>query len=343
MKPLRASKSPERLSETVPRALSFLAANQCEDGHWEGDGGQHPVAMTGLVGFALLMQGSGSGREGEYALNIRKAADWLMDLSEARRDGLIFSGHPSESVRYMIGHGLATIFLVTARKDDYDENRRKRLDEVLARAVNCIASAQTTQGGWYGTSKLEGHDFAEVLATAIQVQALQAVENSHLDVPFETLDFGQDYLQLEVEKGSSPADLAAALACRVRHNLLLSRSEVCRSWLRKSRFEISLGCDIELGRDELTHYYYAQAVRNLGDTEWKELFKTDSEQDCLTWTRYRNALLEHLEQHQDEDGGWPGSEGISVGRVYATAVWSTILQLDQREHPSNELRMKPRR
>ena len=47
---------PAKYLETVRRGLEYLAKNQCRDGHWEGDGGSHPVAMTGMAGLALFME-----------------------------------------------------------------------------------------------------------------------------------------------------------------------------------------------------------------------------------------------------------------------------------------------
>src|SRR4051794_36945144 len=52
----QADEIPEKYRDTVNRGLEFLVKNQHADGHWEGDGGRHPVAMTGLVGLALLME-----------------------------------------------------------------------------------------------------------------------------------------------------------------------------------------------------------------------------------------------------------------------------------------------
>ena len=56
--PVQADEVPEKYRDTVHKGLEYLAKNQFKDGHWEGDGGQHPVAMTGLAGVALLMEGS---------------------------------------------------------------------------------------------------------------------------------------------------------------------------------------------------------------------------------------------------------------------------------------------
>src|ERR1043166_2354317 len=175
----QADEIPEKYRGTVAKGLEFLIKHQHKDGHWEGDDGKHPVAMTGLVGLALLMDGEPKiARFGEtkitnrkHTANIRKAVDWLMEKAQANRDGLIFSEHASETSRYMQGHGFATLFLAGAYKDETDETRRKKLHPVIQHAVKYIANAQAANGGWYHTSKVEGHDFADVMTTAIQVQA----------------------------------------------------------------------------------------------------------------------------------------------------------------------------
>jgi hypothetical protein len=106
--PVFLNQVPEKYRETVRKGLEYLVKNQFEDGHWEGGDGKHPVAMTGLVGLALFMEGN-SDHTGKYSVNIRKAVDWLTDKSHAERGGLIFSEHPSETGCYMQGHGLATL------------------------------------------------------------------------------------------------------------------------------------------------------------------------------------------------------------------------------------------
>src|ERR1700733_4191612 len=47
---------PEKYRDTVKKGLEYLVKNQHKDGHWEGDEGKHPVAMTALCGIALLME-----------------------------------------------------------------------------------------------------------------------------------------------------------------------------------------------------------------------------------------------------------------------------------------------
>jgi hypothetical protein len=331
---------PEKYRETVSKGLDFLAANQFE-GHWEGDEGQHPVAMTGLVGVAFLMGPVDNERWGipgaasvahrtKYSAKIDKVVDWL--LAKCRRDGLIFSDHPSETDRYMEGHGLATLFLAGVRRNELSGVRHKRLTDVLHRAVKYIVKAQSSQGGWHHTSKAEGHDFATVSATVIQIQALQAAENVGIPVPRETVNDAQAYLRSSLdtkEKGAErrirPVDVAAALACR-SNPTPGSKEEPWEKWFTYCQTEIPVGRDIAFDRDALAHYYYAQGINNLADGhDGVKAF----------WSVYRTATFDRLQSSQNKDGGWPAvRDGISSGPVYATALWCTILQLDNERHPS---------
>src|SRR6267143_485466 len=106
----RADEIPEKYKEHIKKGLDYLAKTQQKDGHWAANGDHHPVAMTGLAGLAMLMEGS-TVRDGKYATNIRKATDWLMDRSQkGQRNGLIGNpDHPSEQGRYMYGHGFAML------------------------------------------------------------------------------------------------------------------------------------------------------------------------------------------------------------------------------------------
>jgi hypothetical protein len=346
----KQEKPPEKHHQIAYKGLDYLVKRQFADGHWEGDGGRHPVFMTGLVGVALLMEQEGPqsallGRrfqnpatDAKLSASIRKAADWLMDQSRSGRDGLIFSAHPSETARYMEGHGLATLFLAGACRGDADEARRKRLRDVLTRAVAYIRKAQSSQGGWYHTSRAEGHDFAAIAPTAIQIQALQAAENAGIAIPGGAIPDGLQYLKSAIEKveNAGPeqsaarlADIAAMLACSIDtprrggggfppggFDFGDERS------LKFCQAEIPVGRNTRFGRDELAHYYFAQTLSRLGGDRWD---------------RYRTAMFDFLHKSQNADGSWPSSEGLSVGAEYATALWCIVLQLDKESHPSRSL------
>jgi hypothetical protein len=78
-----------------------------------------------------------------------------------------------------------------------------------------------------------------------------------------------------------------------------------------------MGRDVSFGRDELAHYYYAQAMYKYDDR----------------WKTYYSAMFDHLQGSQKSDGCWPAGDGFMAGPVYSTAVWCTILQLDRNCHP----------
>ncbi len=336
--PVQADEIPEKYRETLDKGLAYLAKCQSKDGHWEGDGGKHPVAMTGLVGLAFFMEKdiptSGRGlrkqpvSEEKYSANVRKAVDWLMDKSKAGRDGLIFSEHPSETARYMQGHGLATLFLAGACAYERNDERRQKLNYVLTGAVRYIAKARSAQGGWYDTSKVEGHDFDSIAATVIQIQALQAAENAGIPVPGELIIDAQAYLQKalgkkEADKKELPrsrqADVAGTLACWFNTNRRDAKDEWSAKLLKVCQTEIPMGRNAKFGRDDLAHYYYGQVVFNMGGNPWPE---------------YRAQMFDHLQNSQNKDGSWPTANGLSVGPIYSTALWCTVLQLDKRSHPS---------
>lgn len=319
---------------TVRKGLDYLAARQQDDGHWEGDDGRHPVAVTGRVGLALLLENnlglSNTGRffilhmaevrKGTYSPNVRKAADWLMDHSHPRT-GLIHSSHPSETSRYMDGHGMATLFLAGALREEADATRRKRLTDVLTRAVHYIVAARSTQGGWHHTSTAEGHDFDTVAATVLQVQALQAAWNAGITVPSEVLPEGLQYLNARADQDpENIVDIAATLACTYLGNPQRPASQKSHhKWFNDCAAKIPMGEALRFGRDELAHYYYAQAIAAPGRA---------------LWDSYSTALFEHLWNTQNPDGSWPVGDGSGLGAVEATAVWCTVILLSRDSHPA---------
>src|SRR5204863_6784284 len=103
--------------------------------------------------------------------------------------------HPTETGRYMYGHGFATLFLALVYGDEDDRERREKLKDILTRAVKYIGAAQSTQGGWFYTSKTEGHDQDEGSVTVTQVQALRACRNAGIAVPTQFIENGQKYLK----------------------------------------------------------------------------------------------------------------------------------------------------
>ena len=349
MRPAFGDEIPEKYKTAVDKGLQYLVKQQFKDGHFGANGDQYPVSMTGLAGIAMLMEGS-TVREGKYATNIRKAADWLMERSMKgnNRDGLIGNpDHPTETGRYMYGHGFGTLFLALTYGDEEDRERREKLKDILTRAVKYIGAAQSTQGGWFYTSKMDGHDQDEGSVTITQMQPLRACRNAGIPVPKQVVKKGYDYLKHSTTQrggvvyslgrggvgaaagGERPALTAAAIACLFSAGEY--KDELVKKWFKYCQTAIPVGSGVRLGHDEmniptsitLMGVLYPRG-RWLGENVWPNAGGAAS-----LWTAYRRGMFDHLVQTQNSDGSWPGGGGFSVGPVYSTAIYCVILQLDR--------------
>jgi len=328
----RAGELEPEYRRVVDKGLDWLARAQHRDGHWEANGGAYEVTMTGLGGMVLLMQGS-TIREGKYADNIRRAADWLMGCSQ--RSGLI-SPLNNSGRGYIHDHGYALLFLASVYGEEEDVERRKRLEGILTRAVQFTGRAQTKRGGWGYTSAAEGGDFDEGSTTVTQLQAVRACRNAGIAVPKSIIEHARKYLKdattphgsilYSLASGGSeggPALVAAAISSGFSSGEY--DSPLVKKWLTYARSAIPLAQAGRFGHDEYTHYYYAQALYVLGDEGYARLFPTAPSSDRLMWSKYRKSMFPYLARSQNQDGSWNSG---NIGAVYTTAVNLTILQLD---------------
>jgi hypothetical protein len=335
----RADDIPPKYREVIRKGLEYLAHSQHRDGHWDAISGQYPTTMTSLAGMAFLMEGS-TIREGKYADNVRRAVDWLMD--HCQRNGLIGNpNHASEFSRYMYGHGYSMLFLAQVYGEEEDMDRRKKLEGILARAVEFTGRAQTSRGGWGYLSAADGQGFDEGSVTVTQVQALRAARNAGIPVPKSIIDKAQDYLKkcttarggviYSLAHGSAfngaerPALTAAAVACMFSSGQYTS--DYAKKWLKYCQTAIPIdrsGRD-SFGHWEYTQYYYAQSIYMLGDTGYAKLFPDSKPSEQLTWSKYKEVIFDYIASRQSSDGSF--NQG-HIGPVFATACFLTILQLD---------------
>jgi hypothetical protein len=337
-----AEEIPEAYRATVDKALKWMADQQNRDGHWEAAGSQYPVSMTGLGGMCFLMEGS-TIREGKYADRIRRAVDWL--VSRSQPNGMLGNpNHPGEAGRYMYGHGFGLLFLASVYGEEEDTERRKKLEDVLTRAVEFTGKAQTNRGGWGYVSAADGNNFDEGSVTITQLQSLRACRNAGIRVPKETINNAVAYLEkcTNAQGGviyslggggggdGRPALTAAAISCGFAAGEY--NNPLVKKWLKfcQQNVPIGLGRGARFGHDEYTHYYYSQAMYILGDDGWSKLFPESKESERLGWSKYKKEVFDNLKNTQANDGSWSGGH---VGPVMITSVYLTILQLDKATLP----------
>lgn len=346
--PTATAQVPGKYKKTIDKGLSWLVSQQNpRTGHFEGSTGQYPVAMTALAGMAMLSEGS-TALQGKYAKNIRKARDYLM--TQAQPSGLI--SNPNEmqaAARYMYGHGFATLFLasVYGEESPNEADMRKKLEELLTRAVKFTRDAQTNKGGWGYLTARDGRDFDEGSVTITQLQALRAARNAGIKVPPEAIKDAVKYLEMctgpdgalrySLAQGlggpGRPALTAAAICCGFSAGEY--QSPLVKKWFGYCKNNVPLlNGGGRMGHDEYTHYYYAQAMYSLGDDGWGKLFADDKENEKMTWKKYREITFETLRTSQHDDGSWDGHNWTArFGKVYVTACYLTMLQLDNNALP----------
>ncbi len=300
----------------VRRGLDYLVGQQNRQGFWVARNGQYRVAMTALAGTALLAEGS-TATTGRYARSISSATDYLLSLS--RPNGLI--GYRDDH-QYTYGHGYSMVFLSQVYGEEEDLNRREQIRDVLTRAVQFSADAQTDRGGWGYVSAREGNNFDEGSTCITQVQGLRACRNAGIPVSVEIITRARQYIeacttsrggvQYSIKGGGErPAITAAALAAMFNageydSELTRRMRDFCSNniWPRRSVAARSSFW-------HYTHFYYAQVLYREGGDRWE---------------KYRRELNEELVSRIQPGGYWADPD---IGDVYATSVNCIILQLEK--------------
>ncbi len=308
-----AAKDPD-VRRVTSRGLEWLAKSQSSLGHWAGQGGRYPTAMTALAATALSVEGSTT-TQGKYARNIRRAVDYL--LARSRRNGLI--GNPSRDDRYTYGHGFSMLFLSQVLGEEEDVERRQELVDVLSRAVVFTGRAQTKAGGWGYVSAKDGNNFDEGSTTITQVQGLRGCRNAGVSVPKEIIDKAIAYIHKCTQPdggvsynsrggGGRPAITAAAIACL--YNAGEYDGQYVPKQLKFCKGKLDNISNRGFGHWHYAHYYYSQVMYREGGKTWED---------------YRDKIFKRILSEASSDGSW--RQGY-IGPVYTTAINLTILQLE---------------
>ncbi len=334
---LRADPLEPKYQAMTDKALDWLVKQQQADGHWEAGGGQFASAMTGMAGICLLEEGS-TIREGKYRKNIKMAVDWLLDRSQ--KNGLIGEPNaPNQNLGYLYGHGFSILFLSQIYGEEPDGDLRKKLEDLLTRAVQFACRAQTSRGGWGYVSAIDGNDFDEGSVSITQVQALRGARNAGIVVPKEAIDKTHEYLRrCTTERGGliyslqsggggeRPSITVGGIASMFSQGEYTS--PLAKKWLKFVQPLIPLNSvgGEQYGHSEYTHLYYGQVAYVLGEDGYAKLFPTSKADERLTWSKYKREFFEFLKSKQNDDGSF---RGTPIGPVYTTVCYLTILQLDK--------------
>ena len=306
------------VDDRVRKALDYLSREQRRQGYWQANSGQYRVAMTALAGMAMLAEGSTT-TTGKYARNISLAVDYLLEMSQP--NGLIGF---KEDYRYTYGHGFSMLFLSQVYGEEEDIRRRERIQDVLTKAVEFSAYAQTDRGGWGYVSARDGNNFDEGSTCITQVQGLRAARNAGIPVPKEIIDRARKYIDdcttpeggvlysIKRSGGARPPITAAALASLFSAGEYEGdKVEKMLDYCKRNVWPSDSGMRSNYGHWHYAHYYYAQVIYRLGDEQWHP---------------YQRLIVAQIIPQQAANGAWKDGH---IGPVYTTAINATILQLDK--------------
>jgi hypothetical protein len=316
----------EETEAAIQKGMAFLARTQSRQGEWRamGDSGAYPCAMTSLAGLAL-MAGGNTPLEGRYALQVRRAVDWIMSKATRYNDAILITDQ-SEEQQCMYGHGFGMLFLSQAYGMERDPARRDKIQRLLTSAAVLTGRAQSRDGGWYYTADA-GSDEGSVTVT--QIQGLRGVRNAGIKVDHTIIQRGCQYIQKSANPDggiryqasnpgeSRPAITAAAVATmynagEYEHPVARGALKFIKARMRDSRGSMEM---VFQGHDFYSTLYLAQALYLTGDEDWNDFFP-----------RIRDNLI----HTQLPDGSW---QGDGVGTTYGTAIALIVLQLPYKNLP----------
>ncbi len=311
---------PDAVDESIERGLSFLAAEQLEDGSYprrHGKGG----AITALAGMAFLAKGYTPGT-GRYGAIIERSVDYV--LSQAGPDG--FLGLHQENNGPMYCHSICTLFLSEV-SGMVDPERQRRIDAVLPGATRILLDAQAVpkgdvhRGGWRYQRTSNDSDMS------CSGWALMALRSSRLNggrVPPEAIENAVEYVkhQQNPDDGSfryQGSNSGYALTLTGAGILCL---ELCGrhndpATLRAARRLREIYPELETHRGNRCYgmYYTAQGLFQMGGETWAEF----SDWMYRTWI-----------PRQRENGSWLEEEDSPA---YGTALMVLAFTVPYRQLP----------
>lgn len=171
MQRLRESGGEDRAEKAVRDALSWITAQQNEDGSM---GKTYKAAMTGLSLLAYLghCETPESPKFGDSVVN---ATLYLIDRAR-EGDGYTYNGEKGHHQAYE--HAIATYALAELYTMTKESGREvPRLESTLKKMVDVIVDGQRKEGGWDYDYKTNGSS-SDMSVSGWQVQALKAAYNT---------------------------------------------------------------------------------------------------------------------------------------------------------------------
>lgn len=316
------SSTSDDVDKAIERALQFLASNQKKDGSFPGSYG-NSAAIPALAGMAFLSKGHLPG-SAPYSEAIEKCLDRVLSLADMREKPR-WRGYMGGDGR-MYSHSIATLFL-SEISGMVDEERQRRIDEVLPFAVKVIVDAQNVRksaahvGGWRYSPDASDSDLS---CSGWALMALRSAKLNGADIPDEAVEKAVLYIKRSQNAsgafsyqgnsgGSGDTLSGAAILCLELCGRHLDPASLKAAKFLENRFEKALSGG---GYRCYGLYYTAQGLFQLGGDLWKKF---------ESWM-YKDYLPK-----QRPDGSWPNDAVNNA--AYSTAMTALAFTVPYRMLP----------
>jgi hypothetical protein len=312
----------------VARGLKWLSLHQAGDGRWSteafaahgkcncgGTSTEHPIAGA-CFGLLPFLGAGETHKKGLYSKNVDRGLTWLLSKQQANGS---FSGS-------MYENGLALI----AVSEAYALTSDNKLKVAAQKAVNFVASAQTTAGGWdYGP----GGGAFDTSVGGWNLMGLKSAQMAGLSVPKTTLGKVNQWLDAAASPTGAGygyrgpgADSASAMT---------AVGLLCREYMGWGPRNPALAKGVDIlnasaapssGLNNMYYYYYAtQVCHHFGGKAWDK------------WNvRMRDALIADQDKGNDpkkahQKGSWDCKD--FAGRLMSTSLCLLTLEVYYRHLP----------
>jgi hypothetical protein len=330
----------KKVDDAVDRALSWLAAQQADDGSFPTLPSGQP-AITSLCTMAFISHGHAPGK-GEFGSRLERATEFAMSCQ--KQNGILaFAADDTPEISRSVGghmgtttaydHAISSLML-SELYGMSEPQRADRMEAVIKKALAVSLLMQRwpkdkeeDKGGWRYLDDRDDSD-SDLSLTGWELMFLRSARNAGFDVPKESIDDAVAYIRRcyskehgtfeywigRPESGRTRAMAGAgilALAHAGYHNS--DEAQSAATWILKQKFTpynetIPLPDSRIADRYHYSLFNCCQGMYQIGGKYWREFFP---------------KVVPVLLAAQQPDGSWPADNHNVDGRfgnAYTTAL-----------------------
>ncbi|MEM7486469.1 MAG: hypothetical protein AAF348_14775 [Bacteroidota bacterium] len=318
-------------------------------------------ATTAMVGMALLRSGT-TLEKGDYALNLKKALDYLLETIESKEDGSAYiTPIRNTQIQTKLGANIDAVLVAQFLSNVLD---RELLGIDRKRIVRCLdICIALIQSGTDGNGKQKGAGWAGVLQSGMANSALESAQAVGATVDKEVLERSKKYQKnnYNEEEGSVKTDDGAGIMLySVSGSVRASAKEArkARADVDKAKKEGKIAVDAEINSETLEEIGYLSGEAQKYGTAYKiyESAKKTAQKDEVLdgfgnnggeeflsylqtgesllvskdedWKKWYDDMSGRILKIQNEDGSWNGHHCIT-SPVFCTATSLLLLTVEE--------------